>query len=82
MKLFFTNREKFENEFTDNQLMLGAKSSYEIHKAAYTLISTSIAENHIHITLLVPYSEEGDFIFEFVKVISDVYFYEYIGTVK
>ena len=82
MKLFITNKEKFESDFPEyhqEQILPGSK----IHKKAYHELFNAVTENSIPIVLMTDYDFcGGTILFDFQKRVNDVYFYEYTGTAK
>ncbi len=74
MKLFVTNKDKFEDS------LKGLSS--EIHKRAFNELRDSI-ENHNIPLILMPITStnhESVALFKFKRVVKDVYFYEFTGT--
>lgn len=67
MKLFITNKTVLDTS---------AKKTNEAHKNAFSQLSKSIADGKIPIEIITK-----DCIFKFISVRSDVYFYEFLGTI-
>jgi len=72
MKLFITNKVEFEDQFPD--------TSGEIHKKAFNILRESVSENNIPIILLADYSDLNCALFNFKRILDDVYFYEFTGS--
>lgn len=75
MKLFVTNKDYFESVLED--------LSPQIHKRAFTELKKSLEEEYNIPLFLMPInSEEHESvsIFEFRRIVGDVYFYEFTGT--
>lgn len=85
MKLFISNQQEFKEEFNDNNSY--RKKSSDIHKAAFNVLFQHVSNNSIPITIIVECEEiESDkpnlsAIFDFEKVMNDIYFYKFSGIV-
>jgi hypothetical protein len=74
MKLFITNKNYFEESLEG--------LSPQIHKRAFNQLRDAIEGFNIPLFLMPINSigHESVSIFQFVKVVGDVYFYEFTGT--
>ena len=83
MKLFITNKSYFEDSFKKDDYRNGYyKTPKQIHQAAFNMLLSDVSKNHIPITILANYREEGYAILDFVKKNGEVYFYEYSTTIS
>lgn len=82
MKLFITNRDAFLQAFPEIPKNKFCKKGSQIHKEAFSVLSVEVANNHIPIVLITDYDGDGLVLFDFQKVIDDVYFYVFKGTAK
>ena len=82
MKLFITNREEFSDNFPETPKSKYIKKGSEIHKNAFGELSKQVANNRIPIVLITDYDDDGLVLFDFIKRIDEIYFYEYTGTAK
>lgn len=83
MKLFITNKNYFESNFTRQDYRDGFyKTPKEIHISAFNNLMESVSDNNIPIILVGDYKDDGwgMAIFEFKSKKDDIYFYEFLNT--
>ncbi len=80
MKVFITNKERFDSCFTGDDHR--HKSSSQIHKDLYNQVMSDVADGYIPLCVLCGYKEEGFAIFDFISKKGEFLFYEYATTVS
>ncbi len=80
MKVFITNKERFDSSFIS--FKDGYKSSGQIHKDLYNQVIRHMADGFIPMCVLCDYSNDGVAVFDFVSKKGDILFYEFATTVS
>ena len=86
MKVFITNKDKFDASFNYPLDDINYKNSRIIHKDLFNkVLSDFKTKNLIEVVALIPYKKyngDGDCIFGFVGKNKDMFFYEFQSTVS